>query len=165
MQFPILFLCLLVLQLDLSPGGNAESRLSNRDPWPPCTCAVCCENKSLMATSRMQFDDVGKNQEFTDEQYLICPRVLGFFMVRKTWAQLLVEDVHYVEKNKSDAFNKLVLDQQKTLIRSLVSRHGELSEDRDGGSQQVEDIIEGKGKGVVILLHGNKPVRYNIFGV
>lgn len=76
-------------------------------------------------------------------------------MVRKTWAQLLVDDVSYLEKNKGDAFKQLVLDpEQKNLIKSLVSRHGE-SEDGEDNSQQVEDIVEGKGKGVVILLHGD----------
>jgi len=126
-------------------------------PYTLCTCATCIENEALMGTTRHHYDRVDKNKAFTEEQYLICPpRVLGFFMVRKTWAQLLVEDVADLGKNDGDAFNKLVLErQQKTLIRSLVSRHGEESESSEGGSQQVEDIIEGKGKGVVILLHGN----------
>ncbi len=125
-------------------------------PYISCTCATCIENEALTGTTRYHYDRVDENKEFTEEQYLICPpRVLGFFMVRKTWAQLLVEDVAYLGKNDGDAFNKLVLErQQKTLIRSLVSRHGEESESSEGGSQQVEDIIEGKGKGVVILLHG-----------
>ncbi|KAL9012908.1 MAG: hypothetical protein Q9180_009059, partial [Flavoplaca navasiana] len=60
-----------------------------------------------------------------------------------------------LEVNKSDAFKKLVLpEEQKTLIKSLVSRHGEDSTHNEGSFPQVEDIIQGKGRGVVILLHG-----------
>ena len=127
------------------------------DPYPVCNCTSCSEDKALMRTLRSHYDGVGKDQEFTDEQYLLCPpRVLGFFMVKKTWAQLLVENVRDLKKeNTSDAFSKLVMDHgQKNLIRSLVSRHGEDTEHSDGGSTHIEDIIEGKGKGIVILLHG-----------
>ena len=125
-------------------------------PYKICTCEICFENEALMETTRCRYDGVDKTQEFTEEQYLICPpRVLGYLMVRKTWAQLLVEDVRDLEKNNGDAFSKLVLEhQQKTLIRSLVSKHGDESVNGEGGSQQVEDIVEGKGKSVVILLHG-----------
>jgi len=126
------------------------------EPWPLCNCPLYSESEEVAKIYRNHYDGVDGTAEFNDEQYLICPpRVLGFFMVKKTWAQLLVDDVQYLEKNKGDAFEKLVLNaEQKTLIKSLVSRHGE-PEDGEDYSQQVEDIVEGKGKGVVILLHGN----------
>ncbi|KAL9126196.1 MAG: hypothetical protein Q9217_004725 [Psora testacea] len=137
-------------------GGGRMGFKQPAEPYMFCSCAICFENDALKKTTRYCYDGIDKNEEFTEEQYLICPpRVLGFFMVRKTWAQLLVDDVGYLKKNIGDAFKKLVLEEkQKSLIRSLVSEHGEESEDGEGGSQHVEDIIEGKGKGVVILLHG-----------
>lgn len=127
------------------------------DAWPLCTCAAFTDNAESVKTYRNGYDMADANSVFSDEQYLICPpRVLGFFMVKKTWAQLLVNNVYDMQLKKGDAFNKLVLDpQQKTMIKSLVSRHGEDSEDGESGPQQVEDLVEGKGKGVVILLHGN----------
>ena len=138
-------------------GGGRMGAKRPVQPYPLCNCEVCDGNEDLKRTTRSHYDKTDTTRKFVEEQYLICPpRVLGFFMVKKTWAQLLVDDVHYLEKNKGDAFKKLVLEsQQKTLIKSLVSKHGQESDQREGGSQQVEDIIEGKGKGVVILLHGD----------
>lgn len=126
-----------------------------------CDCAACDGNEVLQKTTRRGYDKFDTRNDFCEEQFLICPpRVLGFFMVKKTWAQLLVESVQDLEKNEGDAFEKLVLAQrQKTLIKSLVSRHGEDSTQNEGGAQQVEDIIEGKGRGVVILLHGKQNLQ------
>lgn len=126
------------------------------DPWPVCECPACDENEALKRTTRSGYDGFKGDQEFSEEQFLLCPpRVLGFFMLKKTWAQLLVKNVEDLGDNNGDAFEKLVLaEEQKKLIKSLVSRHGEDSTRNEGGFQQVEDIIQGKGKGVVILLHG-----------
>ena len=128
------------------------------EPWPVCDCAACDNNEALKQTTRSGYDGFKRDQEFSEEQFLLCPpRVLGFFMLKKTWAQLLVKSVQDLEVNKSDAFKKLVLaEEQKTLIKSLVSRHGEDSTQNEGNFQQVEDIIQGKGRGVVILLHGKQ---------
>ena len=139
----------------VSGGGQMEFE-QPAQAWSFCACATCFENQALMDTIRCYYDDIDGSKEFDDEQYLICPpRVLGYFTVKKTWSQLLAEDIRYIEKNIGDAFKKLILDdQRKTLIESLASKHGEDSEDGEGSASQAEDIIEGKGKGVVILLHG-----------
>ena len=128
------------------------------EPWPVCNCGACDDNEALKKTTRSGYDGFKGDQKFSEEQFLLCPpRVLGFFMLKKTWAQLLVKSVQDLEKNNSDAFKKLVLaEEQKTLIKSLVSRHGEDPTHNEGGFQQVEDIIQGKGRGVVILLHGKQ---------
>ncbi|KAL8650961.1 MAG: hypothetical protein Q9226_004928 [Calogaya cf. arnoldii] len=137
-------------------GGVRMGSAQLTEPFPVCDCPACDKNEALKKTTRSGYDGFKGDQEFSDEQFLLCPpRVLGFFMLKKTWAQLLVESVQDLEVNKSDAFEKLVLaEEQKTLIKSLVSRHGEDSTQNESGFQQVEDIIQGKGRGVVILLHG-----------
>jgi SpoVK/Ycf46/Vps4 family AAA+-type ATPase len=63
---------------------------------------------------------------------------------------LNIKQVEPVSWNKK-AFDRLVLDNKsKELINALVSVH--VSEKRTG------DIISGKGKGLIILLHGSPGV-------
>ncbi|KAL8647692.1 MAG: hypothetical protein Q9210_005401 [Variospora velana] len=134
-------------------GGVRMGSKQPIEPWPVCECPACDENEALKKTTRIGYDGFKGTQEFSEEQFLLCPpRVLGFFMLNKTWAQLLVKSVQDLGDNKSDAFDKLVLaEEQKKLIKSLVSRHGEDSAHNEGGFQQVEDIIQGKGRGALLV--------------
>ncbi|KAJ8114483.1 hypothetical protein OPT61_g3643 [Boeremia exigua] len=99
-----------------------------------------------------------------DTDYLIMSdRVFGFVLRTRRWAELdliWISDVKY-NRDKSDpptdaserqvtntAFDDLVLpDGHKDVILSLVAQHF-----RDD-SQEV-DIFQGKGKGLILLLHG-----------
>jgi SpoVK/Ycf46/Vps4 family AAA+-type ATPase len=57
-----------------------------------------------------------------------------------------VEEVHDIAWNKG-AFDRLVLkEQKKELIKALITAHV--------ASSNTPDIIEGKGNGLIILLHG-----------
>ena len=70
------------------------------EAWPLYTCPAFLENDEVTNTYRTHYDGVDRNAAFNEEQYLICPpRVLGFFMVKKTWAQLLVGNIQYLEKS------------------------------------------------------------------
>ncbi len=79
-------------------------------------------------------------------------------MHSKTWCQLLVEKISAINYHESkNGFNQLVLaESQKKLIESLVSKHGEQVKDGDDIGE-LEDIVPGKGKSLVILLYGLKP--------
>lgn len=129
--------------------------LEETNAWDECNCTSCLGNEALRKTLRVEYDGAKENSDFSDEQFLICPpRVLGYAMRQKTWCQLLVSEIKAVKHDKEDAFKRLVLPgPQKTLIRSLVSKHGVRDEYGENNSQ-LEDIIGGKGKGLVILLHG-----------
>ncbi|KAH6890682.1 P-loop containing nucleoside triphosphate hydrolase protein [Thelonectria olida] len=77
---------------------------------------------------------------------LLPPRIHGFGLHDKKWRSLLVKHLHPVEWQK-DAFRKLVLDQhKKDLIEAMVQVHI--------SSNMSPDVIEGKGKGLIVLLHG-----------
>ncbi|KAJ4854215.1 uncharacterized protein T069G_11194 [Trichoderma breve] len=96
------------------------------------------------------------------EQYMICPpRVLGYVLEEKLWAQLqttLVKDIPF--DSKQDAWhNRLHLDDDGekkellfNLVRSHISETNQAKRTRD--ALEVDDIIPGKGKGLVILLYG-----------
>jgi SpoVK/Ycf46/Vps4 family AAA+-type ATPase len=89
-----------------------------------------------------------------DDNYLIFPpRVLGYATREKVWGQFNTNSMSDRPDKMPDKFDKdLQLDDKyKTLIKALVQSH-ELTASKSG--QQIEDVVQGKGKGLVLLLHG-----------
>jgi len=86
--------------------------------------------------------------KLTDEDFLICNyKIPGFCFTNKRWCIFQVALINDIEFN-SQAFETLLLPQhQKDMIHSLVRVH---SSDGVG----FDDLIKGKGKGMVFLLHG-----------
>ncbi|KAJ7054051.1 P-loop containing nucleoside triphosphate hydrolase protein [Mycena amicta] len=85
----------------------------------------------------------------TDEQYMICtPIVLGFCFGVKRWGGFALdrlEDIVWSDQ----AFRSLVLGaKQKTLIHSLFNSH-------KSHSAAFDDIVRGKGKGLIGLFSGS----------
>jgi hypothetical protein len=84
------------------------------------------------------------------DQLQFCPpRVLGFAVSQKKFVQLLVEKVkeNVSQKEKEKPWNDLKLRKKdKETLRSLVTEHTK--------ADDIEDVIKGKGKGLVVLLHG-----------
>ncbi|KZV69065.1 P-loop containing nucleoside triphosphate hydrolase protein [Peniophora sp. CONT] len=89
-----------------------------------------------------------RKDDLTDDNYAICtPILLGFAFDRKSWGAFAMSRIKDVRWN-DDAFGALVLGhKQKTLIHGLVRQHAS----KEGG---FDDIIEGKGKGLIGLLAG-----------
>ncbi|KUJ11269.1 P-loop containing nucleoside triphosphate hydrolase protein [Mollisia scopiformis] len=83
-----------------------------------------------------------------DEQLMICDHeVAGFSLAEKRWCWFDVDNIFEVEFNLT-AFERLLLPQeQKDMIYSLVEVH-------TNSNLVFDDVIKGKGKGMVFLLHG-----------
>ncbi|KAJ3577865.1 hypothetical protein NPX13_g2702 [Xylaria arbuscula] len=113
-----------------------------------------------------QFDQVGNRKGLIDElgpeamkrdelpddkfQFLVPATIKGFNMRRKKWYDLLPERVREVEWNKA-AFQKVVMNsKEKDLIQALVSNQLAVE-----ASTPDADLIEGKGNGLILLLHGS----------
>lgn len=95
--------------------------------------------------------DDGKLQgTLTSDQLQFCPpRVLGFAVSQKKFVQLLVVNVrkNVSQKDKEKPWDDLKLRKKdKDTLKSLVVEHAK--------SDVIEDVIPGKGKGLVVLLHG-----------
>lgn len=70
---------------------------------PGCACSDCLDNEELRAKYRTHFDSPSRTKAWEDEQYLICPpRVLGYILEEKQWAQLQVSSLHDLTKFDSD---------------------------------------------------------------
>nr|XP_036582506.1 Vacuolar protein sorting-associated protein 4B [Colletotrichum truncatum]KAF6791210.1 Vacuolar protein sorting-associated protein 4B [Colletotrichum truncatum] len=83
-----------------------------------------------------------------DDLVFISPLIEGFALKNKLWLAFYVEDIGPIVWN-NEAYDHLVYDeQQKDLVLSFVENHG-LSK-----GQQMDDVIVGKGQGLIILLSG-----------
>lgn len=82
------------------------------------------------------------------EEILLLPNSIPRFSLSlKVWKMFVVVQLKPVEYIK-DAFINLILPQEtKTMLSSLVQLHKDQA-------LQFDDLILGKGKGVIILLHG-----------
>lgn len=130
-----------------------------------CMCSDCEKNEGLATKYRTYFDTTKAytNAVWEDEQYMLCPpRLLGYILSEKQWAQLQVTSIREIPPNDPhDAWNtRLQLaDDNKTknmlfsLVQSHVSTISQEANPEEGGLE-VNDIIPGKGKGLVILLYG-----------
>ncbi|KAI5854058.1 P-loop containing nucleoside triphosphate hydrolase protein [Tricharina praecox] len=94
----------------------------------------------------------------SEEQLLMCsPTVLGFSFGDKMWVEFAIDSIHEIIFN-TGAFDSLVLpESQKSIVRALVENHtgkGKTEKKRPG----IDDIIRGKGQGLVAVLHGRPGV-------
>ncbi|CCM02989.1 uncharacterized protein FIBRA_05104 [Fibroporia radiculosa] len=88
-------------------------------------------------------------EELTDEQLMICtPIVLGFCFGVKEWGGFALDRVQDIVWS-DESFKSLVLGpKQKDLIHALVKQH-------ESRASQFDDVVQGKGKGLVGLLAGS----------
>ncbi|KAL8672848.1 MAG: hypothetical protein Q9168_002724 [Polycauliona sp. 1 TL-2023] len=93
--------------------------------------------------------DGTSKKEFTEEELLIAsPVVLGFAFSEKLWLEFTVSGINEIEWNEG-AFSSLVLpDSQKSIVKALVESH------TFSASRNIDDVIQGKGRGLVAVLHG-----------
>lgn len=106
------------------------------------------EEVDLNDDSRKYSTETEDHLELTEDELLICNyRVMGFSLVDKKWCYFKVDLIEPVEYNK-DAFENLLLQKDhKEMVRSLVTVH---EKDRIG----FDDVVKGKGHGMIFLLHG-----------
>ncbi|KAK6953781.1 hypothetical protein Daesc_003743 [Daldinia eschscholtzii] len=86
---------------------------------------------------------------FTDEEYLIAsPVVLGFAFAEKLWLEFTVSGIKEISWNEH-AYDSLVLQSNtKEIVKALVESH------KYHPAASIDDVIQGKGKGLVAVLHG-----------
>ncbi|KAI1298945.1 hypothetical protein F5Y03DRAFT_386487 [Xylaria venustula] len=91
------------------------------------------------------------------DMMLLPSGIHGFFMKEKKWVHLLVAQIQPVNWNKA-AFERLVLPKRsKNIIKGLVMVRKPTPENSGvqiGLKGQQDDIIAGKGSGLIMLLHG-----------
>lgn len=109
-------------------------------------------NGSLLRT-------ISSGEELTESMMLLLPnRVYGFVLRSRRWHFLNIDSIRPLER-QSDGFESLVLPPGVArLVESLVKTHNPQTMPSFTGheceEEQHVDLVRGKGKGLVILLHG-----------
>ncbi|KAK3984333.1 transitional endoplasmic reticulum ATPase 1 [Cladorrhinum sp. PSN332] len=88
-----------------------------------------------------------------DNFLIFPPRVLGYASREKIWGQFFLGSKKPRPPKQREKFaeNLQLDDKYKNLIDALVQSHENSGE---SGQKQVEDLVQDKGKGLVLLLHG-----------
>ncbi|PSR82533.1 P-loop containing nucleoside triphosphate hydrolase protein [Coniella lustricola] len=135
----------LVQSLKEGGGGAAQA-----DGFAP----VDAQNGSDKESGGAQTDNSTtkpskKTPNFTDEEYLIASSVVfGFSLSMKLWLEFPVSGIEDITWNEG-AYDSLVLKAEtKEVVKSLVESH------KFHAAESIDDVIEGKGKGLVAVLHG-----------
>ncbi|KAJ9150851.1 ATPase AAA+ type core [Pleurostoma richardsiae] len=109
-------------------------------------------NLHKFETKQMQYEAF----KASDELLLLCsPKVLGYSLKVGRWAQFSIQNVQPIAASTTadlgEAFDKKLKMEPgcKKLIKALVKTH-----QSNVDLPEKSDIVEGKGKGLVILLHG-----------
>ncbi|CAN9260087.1 unnamed protein product [Alternaria alternata] len=119
---------------------HLDGQKSKRDQ-DPASLGISNERKPLFVE-----ETNNKEPPQAPDIYLFPPTIPGFSLRRKLWADLMVDKIVDIAWNK-EAFKHLVADEKtKELVQALVA-------DRIS-SERNTDIIQGKGNGLIILLHG-----------
>ena len=99
------------------------------------------------------------NEELTKSMMLLLPnKVYGFVLRSRRWNFLNVDNIRPLERH-SDGFESLILPSGVArLVESLVKTHDPPSMPSLHGIERERehhvDLVRGKGKGLIILLHG-----------
>jgi hypothetical protein len=90
--------------------------------------------------------------ELTEEQCLLAsPMVRGFSFTEKKFLDFFIDKLSPVDWN-TQCFEQLVLpEDQKELVQALVAEHTQRTAHSGHG---FDDIVKGKGRGLILVLHG-----------
>ena len=127
-----------------------------------CQCLECQRSVVWDTVYRNRFDKEPHQQEWEAEQYMLSPpRVLGYILHDKAWAQLQVTGLQDIPKQHLDhSWDRVKLadgEETKKMILNLVKGHGTADANDDESNLVVDDIVAKKGKGLVMLLYGRIP--------
>lgn len=104
---------------------------------------------------------IESDHELTEEDYLVCPCwVNGYVLRSRKWVRLEVSLVEDIEEHGS-GFDSLVLPSgHKEMLLALVQTHskGKNVEAGLAAENRQMELVRGKGKGLIILLHGKPGV-------
>lgn len=102
-----------------------------------------------------RFDKDHDHNKLTDEDRLLTnTMVRGYSLNAKKFLELSVDNLSEIEWN-AHCFDELVLDPaKKKTVQALVSTHSQERELLPDDKDTFDDIVKGKGRGLVCVLHG-----------
>ncbi|KAK1750508.1 AAA family ATPase [Echria macrotheca] len=142
------------LEADHAFSVNAYAKIKPSD----ASASPSADGKRKQSEASSEWDLITDEEELaaamvlaplTDEQCLMAsPIVRGFSFTEKKFLDFFVDKLRPIEWN-TRCFEQLVLpDQQKELVQALVAEHTQRA------ASGFDDIVKGKGRGLILVLHG-----------
>lgn len=149
------------------------------DPWRACSACLengCCGNDILhddyevdekdrsafKSKDKSIFDTTDLIEQLSDDQKVLLPyRVYGFILRSRRWDIFDIDLLDEVDYDSASGWSNLVIDKEiKETVLALVQNHDRPpnSQERVDGALSSVDLVQGKGKGLIILLHGEPGV-------
>jgi hypothetical protein len=145
----------------------------------PCSSEICQDctdvwsDEKLDLERRSQFIDSSDFVQYlnpdalrkSEDHLMLLPiAVYAYALQARKWRAICIDDVEPLPGRGKDPFDDLVMQSaQKTLIQALVKNQIRQFDRSTGNTKETKqplnrsgsmDIIEGKGRGLIILLHG-----------
>ncbi|KAF7522030.1 hypothetical protein G7054_g12267 [Neopestalotiopsis clavispora] len=143
---------------DINDGSEIDDRLTEnyiKSLFPDTSMGA----PSLILQSRSLEDVLSSSSRLTETELLIMTyRVFGFVLRSRKWAQLDLSLLRDEDENARtvtvNAFDRLELPKNhREVLKSLVVQHFRSKQSTFMKDEQT-DLIQGKGKGLILLLHG-----------
>ncbi|RYP62307.1 hypothetical protein DL771_009792 [Monosporascus sp. 5C6A] len=111
--------------------------------------SVTCGHRHFVLGADVYTSSDEANQKLSDDDVLTCHHSLpGFSLESRRWGLFFIPNIQDIAYD-DEAFAGLVLPEEKKRLISALVRHQSLL-----GGDEYDDLIQGKGKGLVFLLHG-----------
>lgn len=113
----------------------------------------------LESTTLIRHRAYGKDDLESDQIILLPPRVYGYSLLDRWWYPLNIDFVEDIKAGTHNGFDDLVLPgDHKRIMQALVKHHTRGSRPTSGTGKTFTDfstdLVRGKGRGLIILLHG-----------
>ncbi|KAK1831670.1 hypothetical protein QBC39DRAFT_350605 [Podospora conica] len=144
--------------------GKEDCRPSDADG----SCAFCKERKQkghvgktgVMALFE-DYNNIYPDEELTNHQYLLCPAEIEAFVFKtRAWVTVHVKNLSEPEFDET-MIDGLVMDKaRKSTLMSLAKSFGRRNKMGQEMSKGIwtADFVQGKGSGLIFLLHGRPGV-------
>lgn len=112
----------------------------------------------LDTTTLIRYHPYAKASLTEDQFVLLPPRVYGYSLLERSWFPLNIDLVDDIKVQPGNGFDNLVLPgDHKHIMQALVKNHTRGSRPTSGKAIKPDfstDLVRGKGRGLIILLHG-----------
>ncbi|OJJ76617.1 hypothetical protein ASPBRDRAFT_192737 [Aspergillus brasiliensis CBS 101740] len=153
-------------------GGGVILEPTEEDPDETHDEEVFYDSKDMLEKFRSDFihntsllEDQGTETQLSHERLILLPpRIYGYVLLSRAWYPLdidLISDIRIIDGDQPDPFDDIVLpDKHRDIVRALVKTHarsrGTLGSTEPANAlvKREFDIVKGKGRGLIILLHG-----------
>lgn len=125
------------------PGTNPVS-------YPNCNCSICRGRRNEASKASPRNGSENNDHDVNEGDLILCPaEVYAFSLPGKEWRTVKIRELRDIKFDEDALQKKLVIEKNyKKVVTAMVKSY--LSKE-----PTFTDFIKGKGRGLVVLLHGS----------